>query len=70
MKSSYRTTPKLQTSDWREKMLSERDSGAYLEGAREVLGGDSKAEDRKGSSPGLGWLVPVGGYEKVSPSQF
>lgn len=31
MNSSYRTTPKLQTSDWREKMLSERDSGAYLQ---------------------------------------
>lgn len=65
MKSSYSTTPKLQTSDWREKILSERDSGAYLEADREVLECDSRAEDGKGGSFGLGWLVTIG--DKVSP---
>lgn len=30
VKSSYRTTPKLQISDATENLLSVRDSGAYL----------------------------------------
>lgn len=63
-------TPKLQTSDWREKMLSERDSGAYLEGDEEVLGCESEGEYEKRNNLGLGELgvscersVPAPGSE-------
>lgn len=67
-------TPKLQTSDWREKMLSERDSGAYLEGDEEVLGCESEGEYGKRNNVGRGKLgvscersVPAPGSEFPCP---
>lgn len=45
VKSSYRSTPKLHTSDWHEKTLSERDSGAYL-GAEHWVGGTGLRKER------------------------